>query len=146
MARGAFDDYLENVKDRTATYNKSKIGEHTTVQIRIAEAGARIDAARILLHSNCKEATTIAETNASFDENQKARWRRDAAYAARLCGRAVDVIYEAAGGGANYRHNPLQRHFRDIHAAISHIGVAWDVNAAEYGRSAIGLPIGNPNV
>ena len=146
MARGAFDDYLENVKDRTATYNKSKIGEHTTVQIRIAEAGAQIDAARLLLHSNCKEATTIAETNASFDENQKARWRRDAAYAARLCGRAVDVIYEAAGGGANYRRNPLQRHFRDIHAAISHIGVAWDVNAAEYGRSAIGLPIGNPNV
>ena len=36
--------------------------------------------------------------------------------------------------------------FRDIHAAGAHIAVAWDINGAEFGRVAVGLPLGNPNV
>ena len=116
------------------------------MQLRIAEAGALIDAARLMLHSNCGEAAAIAEAHGEFSDDDKARWRRDGAYAACMCVKAVDVIYAAAGGGANYRRNPLQRHFRDIHAGVSHIGVAWDVNGAEFGRTAVGLPHGNPNV
>ena len=56
------------------------------------------------------------------------------------------MLYAAAGGSANYLSNPLQRHHRDIHAATGHIGVSWDINAAEFGRVALGLPLGNPNV
>jgi 3-hydroxy-9,10-secoandrosta-1,3,5(10)-triene-9,17-dione monooxygenase len=146
IARGAYDDFVGEIRKRTATYNKSKLAEHTTIQLRIAEAGALIDAARLLLHSNCREAADIAEANDDFTDDDKTRWRRDGAYAAGMCAKAVDVIYAAAGGGANYRRNPLQRHFRDVHAGVSHIGVAWDVNGAEFGRTAVGLPHGNPNV
>ena len=146
IARGAYDDYVGDIRTRTATYNKSKLADHTAMQLRIAEAGALIDAARLMLHSNCGEAAAIAEAHGVFSDDDKARWRRDGAYAACMCVKAVDVIYAAAGGDANYRRNPLQRHFRDIHAGVSHIGVAWDVNGAEFGRTAVGLPHGNPNV
>lgn len=146
IARGAYEDYVGGIRTRTATYDKSKLAEHATLQLRIAEAGAQIDAARLLLRDNCSEAAAIAGADGEFSAGHKARWRRDAAYAATMCTRAVDLIYAAAGGAANYRHNPLQRHFRDIHAAISHIGVSWDLNAAEFGRTAVGLPPGNPNV
>ncbi len=146
IASGAYDDYVGEIRTKTATYNKSKLAEHTTMQLRIAEAGALIDAARLLLHSNCDEATGIAEAGVVPSGHQKVRWRRDGAYAAGMCAKAVDVVFAAAGGGANYRRNPMQRHFRDIHAAVAHIGVAWDVNGAEFGRAAVGLPHGNPNV
>jgi len=56
------------------------------------------------------------------------------------------VLYAAAAGSANYLSNPLQRHHRDIHTAPGHIGVSWDINAAEFGRVALGLPLDNPNV
>ena len=146
MARGAYDDYVGAMRTRSATYNKSKIAEHAAVQLRIAEAGAAIDGARRALLDCFAESQTHAEAGAVPSDDTKARWRRDAAYAARLSVQAVEVLYAAAGGGANYLSNPLQRHHRDIHAAAGHIGVSWDVNAAEFGRTALGLPLGNPNV
>lgn len=146
IARAAFEDTLVITKDRVATYNQAKLADYTNQQMRIAEAGAAIDAARLLLRDNCLEAErVVAETGACSDLD-KARWRRDGAYAAKLCAEAVDVIFAGAGGGANYRKNPLQRYFRDVHAGLSHIGVSWDANAPEFARAALGLPTGNPNV
>ncbi len=146
MARGAFDDYVGAMRTRTATYNQSKIAEHAAIQLRIGEAGAGIDAARRTLIDCFAESHDLAQAGEAPSDDVKARWRRDAAYAARLSVGAADVLYAAAGGGANYLSNPLQRHHRDIHAGAGHIGVSWDVNAAEFGRVALGLPLGNPNV
>ena len=36
--------------------------------------------------------------------------------------------------------NPLQRAFRDVHAANAHYVLNWDINGAMYGRVALGLP------
>jgi hypothetical protein len=45
----------------------------------------------------------------------------------------------AAGAGGLSTTLPLQRQFRDIHAASAHIALTWDVHAAAYGQSALGL-------
>ena len=34
---------------------------------------------------------------------------------------------------------PLQRQFRDIHAAAAHFGLTWDVHAVAYAQGALGL-------
>jgi len=146
IARAAFDEYVENTKSRVATYNQGKLADYTNQQMRISEAGASIDAARLLLRDNCLEAERKVSEAGECTTIDKARWRRDGAYAANLCSKAVDQIFAAAGGGANYRKNPLQRYFRDIHAGVSHIGVSWDANAPEFARAALSLPTGNPNV
>jgi len=146
MARGAFDDYVGSMQDKTATYNQSKIAEYTAIHLRIAESGARIDATRRALDDCFIESQRLAMADEVPSDGAKSSWRRDAAYATRLCVEAVDVLYAAAGGSANYLSNPLQRHHRDIHAATGHIGVSWDINAAEFGRVALGLPLGNTNV
>ena len=70
----------------------------------------------------------------------KLRWKRNVAFAAGLMVRAVDALMPAAGAGGLSSHAPLQRQFRDIHAASAHIALTWDVHAAAYGRSALGLP------
>ncbi len=146
IARAAFEDFVENTKNRVATYNQAKLAELTNQQMHIAKAGASIDAARLLLRDNCQEAERLVGETGACPDADKARWRRDGAYAANLCAQAVDEIFAAAGGGANYRKNPLQRYFRDVHAGLSHIGLSWDANAPEFARAALGLPIGNPNV
>ena len=146
MARGAGDDYVGSMQTKTATYNRSKVSEYTAIHLRIAESGARIDAARRALDDCFIESQRLAVADEVPSDSAKSTWRRDAAYATRLCVEAVDVLYAAAGGSANYLSNPLQRHHRDIHAATGHIGVSWDINAAEFGRVALGLPLGNPNV
>jgi 3-hydroxy-9,10-secoandrosta-1,3,5(10)-triene-9,17-dione monooxygenase len=70
---------------------------------------------------------------------EKIRLRRDGAYAARLCTRAVDLLFEAGGGEHLYEDKPMQRSFRDVHAAQSHYALAWDVAASTAGKCLLGI-------
>ena len=116
------------------------------MQVHVAEAAALADAAEAVMLRDCTEAMRFAEAGKVPPMEDKVRWRRDGAYAARLCSQAVDIIFGAAGGGAIYESNPLQRAFRDIHAANGHFGVNWDANAINYGRVALGLPPDQANL
>ena len=69
----------------------------------------------------------------------KLRWKRNVAFATQLAVRAIDTLMPAAGAGGLLQALPLQRQFRDIHAASAHIALTWDVHAAAYGQSALGL-------
>jgi 3-hydroxy-9,10-secoandrosta-1,3,5(10)-triene-9,17-dione monooxygenase len=145
MAMGAYEHFIEAGRSAQSTYNRSRLAEHTTLHLKVAEAGALIAAARFLLRDNCAEAHAVYDAGGDASEEQKHRWRRDGTYAGKLAAQAVDILYGVTGGRGLFRANPIQRHFRDVHAANAHIGLSWDINGAEYGRVALGLP-GNPNV
>jgi len=91
---------------------------------------------------DCGEAMRLAGEDAAPPLEQKARWRRDGAFAATLCTKAVDLLFAASGGAGIYETSPMQRAFRDIHAANAHFGLSWDPNGATYGRVALGLTDG----
>ncbi|HET7594885.1 MAG TPA: acyl-CoA dehydrogenase family protein, partial [Stellaceae bacterium] len=146
IARGALEQYVNSTRTRLGTYTSKSIADFSTVQVHIAEAGALMDAAEALMLKDCAEAMRFAEADEVPPIEDKVRWRRDGAYAARLCTKAVDVIFTAAGGGAIYESNPIQRAWRDIHAANAHFGVNWDANGVTYGRVALGLPADSPNL
>src|SRR5438067_118599 len=132
------------VHDQEAGTNEPRIfvlpaSDFVTLQIHLGEAGAVVDAARSVMLGDCDEATRIVEEGNVPSLEQRARYRRDGAYAATLCTKAVDVLFQATGGGAIYARNPLQRAFRDVHAANAHYVLNWDINGAMYGRVALGL-------
>ena len=74
------------------------------------------------------------------------RWRRDGAFSCQMCVRAIDALFAAGGGSALYESNPLQRAFRDVHAAASHISMSFDVAGTTYGRALLGLDSDNPTL
>jgi alkylation response protein AidB-like acyl-CoA dehydrogenase len=62
----------------------------------------------------------------------RARLRMAATFAVSMSREAVDLMYTAGGGSSLYARSPLQRHFRDIHAATQHMMVAqptWELSA-----------------
>ena len=61
-----------------------------------------------------------------------------AANATRSAATAVDMVYTAAGGTANYRRSLLQRALRDIHAVTQHIMTAPQQYESA-GRMLLGL-------
>jgi len=139
IADGAIENFAASTRTRLSNYTGRNLADFSTLQVHLAEAGALADAARALIITDCEEATRIVAEGTVPRLDQRARYRRDGAFAATLCTRAVDVLFTATGGGAIYAEHPLQRAFRDVHAANAHYVLNWDINGAMYGRVAFGL-------
>lgn len=146
IAQGAYDDYVGQVRDRASTYNASRLAEHVQIQMRVAEAGALIQAARLLAHDNIREAERIAGSGRRPTVGEKVRWRRDGAFAAQNCVRSVQILQSAIGAAGNFLSNPFQRRLRDMHAAAGQIQVSFDINGAEFGRVELGLDPANRGI
>ena len=145
ITRCAVDDFISTNTSSVSLYNKSKIAQHPTVQIRLSDATSAIESAQMLLYRNCDEALEIINADGHIDVGDKHRWRRDAAYGANLCADAVASLYRISGGKAACRSNPMQRYYRDVSVGINHINMSRDIIGAEYGSYALGLG-GNPNI
>jgi 3-hydroxy-9,10-secoandrosta-1,3,5(10)-triene-9,17-dione monooxygenase len=139
IAKGAIEYFLETTRSRTSYYTGRNLADFVTLQVHLAEAAVITDSAHAIMLQDCDEAERIVGDGGVPSLEQRARYRRDGAYAATLCTRAVDVLFQATGGGAIYARNPLQRAFRDVHAANAHYVLNWDINGAMYGRVALGL-------
>ena len=139
IAQGAIEYFVETMRSRTSYYTGRNLADFVTVQVHLAEAAAIADAVRAVLLGDCDEATRLVGEGEIPSLDHRARYRRDGAYAATLCTKAVDVLFQATGGGAIYARNPLQRAFRDVHAANAHYVLNWDINGTMYGRVALGL-------
>ena len=144
IARGAIRHFAESTKTRLSAYTGKNLADFSNIQVHLAEAAALADAAEAIMLRDCDEATRVTEAGVLAGLEEKARYRRDGAFAASLCTKAVDLLFTATGGSAIYERNPIQRAFRDVHAANAHYALAWDVNAAIYGRVALGLPPDTP--
>jgi 3-hydroxy-9,10-secoandrosta-1,3,5(10)-triene-9,17-dione monooxygenase len=142
-AQACLDDYIELAQHRASTYNRAKIGDLQSTQIKIAEASAKIDAARLIMRSTCIEAMNDARRGNVPDIAAKTKFRRDGAYAVNLCTEAVSLLFAASGARGLFTTGVLQRQFRDAHAINSHIAFNFDAAGTNYGRVALGLPSEN---
>jgi alkylation response protein AidB-like acyl-CoA dehydrogenase len=115
------------------------MAELTTVQMRAAEAAACIDAARLLMVRDIGEAYAAAARGEPISRDVRLRNRRDQAFCVRLCVQAIDALFLAAGGQGLYLDHPLQRAWRDAHAAASHISLNWDSTGSMFGQYLLGL-------
>jgi 3-hydroxy-9,10-secoandrosta-1,3,5(10)-triene-9,17-dione monooxygenase len=142
-AQACLDDYVDLARHRASTYNRAKLGDLQTTQIKIAEASSKIDAARLIMRSTCIAAMADARRGHIPDIAAKTRTRRDGAYSVNLCTEAVSLLFAASGARGLYTSGALQRQFRDAHAINSHIAFNFDAAGTNYGRVALGLPSEN---
>jgi 3-hydroxy-9,10-secoandrosta-1,3,5(10)-triene-9,17-dione monooxygenase len=98
-----------------------------------------VDAARSLHRHDIREMLDKAARGLAFTEMDRARYRRDKAFVARLCVRAVNRLFEASGARAVLESDPIQRFHRDVHGASHHAALTWDPPAEQFGRQALGL-------
>ncbi len=142
-AQACLDDYVDIARHRASTYNRAKIGDLQSTQIKIAEASAKIDAARLIMRSSSIEAMADARRGDVPDVAAKTKLRRDGAFSVNLCTEAVSLLFAASGARGLYMSGALQRQFRDAHAINSHLAFNFDAAGTNYGRVALGLPSEN---
>jgi len=143
MAEGALAAFLDMAKLRTTrgavAGGNRKMAELTTVQLRAAEAAACIDAARLMMFRDLAEAFAMAARGEAVSLDVRLRNRRDQAFCVRLLIQAIDALFLAAGGQGLFLDHPIQRFWRDAHAAGSHISLNWDAAGSMFGQAMLGL-------
>ena len=134
------------MKERSTNYTGMRMRDFQTVQLRVGVAGAKIDLARASIHNDCLEGQRFAAAGVMPSVEDKLRFRRNCALAARLAVEAVDTLHEMAGANGIYTKYPLERLFRDAHSASAHIGFNWDAGMSTWGLTALGGEVANPTM
>jgi alkylation response protein AidB-like acyl-CoA dehydrogenase len=142
-AQGAVDTIAADLSSRV-TATGANLTELSTVQYRIAEAASEVAAAYALMDRNRQEIIRNGKAKVLPSMADRARYRRDNGYAAKLCVQAVDRIYPITGGRGIVISNAVNRAWRDVHAISHHIALSWDVVAGASGALAVGAPIDDP--
>jgi indole-3-acetate monooxygenase len=124
VARAAIDSFVATAKTKLLPGGKKPIASREVVQVEVANAEARLGAARAYLLEQAGHGVAIAE---------RVRLRLAATYAAEAAVDVCSAMFRAAGGGAVYTRSPLQRHLRDAQVIAQHI-IVGSLTATTIGR------------
>jgi alkylation response protein AidB-like acyl-CoA dehydrogenase len=143
MAEGALGDFIDMAKVRATrgavAGANNRMAEFATIQTRVAEATGSIDAARLLIFDALKKASNVAEAGSQAELDLRLRNRLSQAFSVRLLVQSIDALFLASGGQGIFTSKPLQRIWRDAHAAAVHVSMNWDAVSTMYGQYALGL-------
>jgi indole-3-acetate monooxygenase len=126
VAQGALDDILALATDKLPLFSGTSLAANPLFQNQLAEADARLRAARALLYADAATAWATALAGDVFTPEHRARIRASAVWATDATVAVVDTAYRAGGGSSLYRSSPLQRRLRDVHALTQHFLVKLD--------------------
>lgn len=119
------------------------LGERPLLHAQLAQAEAHLGGARAFLLETVGEVWGTVCAGRTPSPQQRVRLRLAATHAGDGAVRAVDLANTAAGSAALYTRNPIERAFRDVHAAVHHFNLQpWTYEAA--GRAILGLPPAGP--
>jgi alkylation response protein AidB-like acyl-CoA dehydrogenase len=144
-AQGALDQLIDELTGKTSVASV-RLAEQQTIQIRIAEATAEIEAARALLQVDRARINDMGCVRALPDYETRLRYRLNVGYAAKMCVQAVERLLPIVGGRGLELRDPFQRAWRDVHAVAQHIALVWDLQALNYGAVRLGLKAGDPRI
>jgi 3-hydroxy-9,10-secoandrosta-1,3,5(10)-triene-9,17-dione monooxygenase len=140
MATGAYEAYVGYQKERVrASYVGQKAKEDPYGQVRVAEAGALVDAAWTILERNITELMGFTSGAERIPMDLRLRIRRDQVLGTGQSIRAVDLMFENSGGRALKAGTPIQRFWRDAHAGRVHAINDPERALSMYGRAAFGV-------
>jgi alkylation response protein AidB-like acyl-CoA dehydrogenase len=142
-AAGAVDDFIAGTTGRqtrgSVTGGNNRMAEFPTVQIRVAEAAAAVDAARTILLRDLQAIASEVREKGAGSVEQRITNRRGQGFAVNLAVRTVHILNAATGGNGLAMSNPVQRAWRDVNAVARHVSLNWDSVGAMYGQMALGL-------
>ncbi|MSQ87012.1 MAG: hypothetical protein EXR10_09280 [Alphaproteobacteria bacterium] len=136
-ARGALEGFIASMTGRSGL-DGSKVTDHPTLQARVAESSAEIDAAQTLYDTDMAFLRATAQANGDLTSAEIGRIKRNCAYVVTLAKRAASRLIEAMGANGVSDSNPVAIAFADTMAGASHRALNWDVNGVAYGKILFG--------
>ncbi len=143
IARSAIDAFVELASAKTPMGSQALLRDKASAQSDVARAEAMVRAARAsLVEAIEAQWEEIASGRAPSLEG-RAGVRLATTFAGEASLRAIELVYNSAGGSAIFESGRIDRCFRDARAAVQHIGLTSNTYEIA-GRVLMGMEPGTP--
>ena len=139
VARSAMDAFVELATQSGSTRSTILLRDRAPVQNTVGQAEAIISAARAYVLDTVGMAWKAVCDGAIDPSPEITQARLAIAHSIHESVRAVDLLFHAAGTNAIHSKFSLERHFRDIHVAVTH-AAGLDRNIELGGKIMLGFP------
>lgn len=123
LARAAIDEVVGLAREKRPEGGTRVLAERSAAQADVASAEALLRSGRAFFYETVERLWRSAQAMVPIPTEQRRDVRLATTHAVRSSARAVDLMYEVAGGTAVYRRSPLSRIFRDVHVTTQHLMV-----------------------
>lgn len=146
---GATEGAIDEFRTRAAAHigkHGAKTAEDPNAQLAVAEAMIAVDQLKLVMFRNYKRIVHCAQTGDKMPVEERLMQRAQASLVPKLCAEKVSELLRACAASGLYRTNPIERIFRDIHQARSHIANNTDAYARASGAVMLGMPNTDPYI
>ena len=142
-AMGALDDFIAATRGRitrgSVTGANNRMAEFQTIQVKLADAAASIDAARLVLLRDVETVMRAVREHGEASVEERINNRRRPG----ICGQTRDAGHRSSQCRSRRERtadvDPIQRAWRDVNAVGRHVSLNWDSVGSMYGQMALGL-------
>ena len=121
IARGMLDAFVELARDKVPFRSGGALRDNHLIQSQVAQAEARLSAARAFLLGSLEEITGDVACVGHITLDQRMTIRLASTFAIHQSLHVVDTAYHSAGSTAIFEENPFERRFRDIHTVSQQV-------------------------
>ncbi len=143
VARRALDEITEQAIEKGRGFPPSPLPTQPHFQLALGRGELELASARALAFQVVSGLWEEARAGRVPPPPRQAEARAAATYITEVAQRVTTVAFQSAGGGALFDTNPLQRCFRDVHAAGQHYMMSQTSYRA-LGQFKLNQPDANP--
>lgn len=140
MSAGAYDAHVEHQRERVRVFVGEKVKDDPFAKVRVARAASEIDAAWLQMMRNI-ESVEAAAREGQVPLELRAALRRDQVRSVERAIDAVDRLFENSGASSISSSHPIQRFWRDAHAARVHVANDPEAALQLFGTVEFGVTI-----
>jgi len=143
IARRALDEITAQAVEKARGFPPSSLATQAEFQFALGKAETQLAAARALARQVLSSLMEKARTGQTPPPEKQAETRAAAVCITELAQQVATMAFQAAGGGALFDTNPLQRCWRDAYAVGQHFAVSQSSYRA-LGQFRLKQPDANP--
>jgi len=111
--------FIDNAQNSST--DVTRLASDPDVTRRVAEASNLIDETEAILYRNFDEMMGAVQTGKEIPMKDRVKYRYQASLVIERMMKAVDMLFDVAGGRSVYRDSPIQDIWHDIHIARAHV-------------------------
>lgn len=139
MAEGMLAQDLDHIRTRVSRAYGKVVDSDPYAVAAIGEASREIEVCRLQLLTNLADMYSLVSAGREVPMDLRTRARRDQVLATERCVAAIDDMFDRGGAGVIKADHPMQRIWRDAHAAKHHMVNTNERTLYSWAHHAMGL-------